>query len=143
VLLPCLRVSSSTHFSSFFFESSCHHRDLHSFPTRRSSDLVLAIGWYLLNRHVDPNEFEDPVGLKDVVDSNKDYVFMFIVMLLFDCFFIWLIYSDSDYPFPNLGLSDVFTVFLVILFTIYFLCIIVESMIAYCKYLWNVKIRKK
>ena len=68
---------------------------------------------------------------------------MFIVMLLFDCFFIWLIYSDSDYPFPNLGLSDVFTVFLVILFTIYFLCIVVESMIAYCKYLWNVKIRKK
>ena len=104
---------------------------------------VLAIGWYLLNRHVDPNEFEDPVRLKDVADSNKDYVFMFIVMLLFDCFFIWLIYSDSDYPFPNLGLSDVFTAFLVILFTIYFLCIIVESMIAYCKYLWNVKIRKK
>ena len=96
-----------------------------------------------LTAMLDPNEFEDPVGLKEVVDSNKDYVFMFIVMLLFDCFFIWLIYSDSDYPFPNLGLSDVFTVFLVILFTIYFLCIIVESMIAYCKYLWNVKIRKK
>lgn len=38
---------------------------------------VLAIGWYLLNRHVDPTEFEDPVGLKDVVDSNKDYVLCF------------------------------------------------------------------
>src|SRR5436305_2440743 len=26
----------------FFFESYGHHRDLHSFPTRRSSDLVAA-----------------------------------------------------------------------------------------------------
>src|SRR5947199_10222250 len=25
--------------TSFFFESYCDHRDLHSFPTRRSSDL--------------------------------------------------------------------------------------------------------
>src|SRR5205823_11479982 len=25
---------------SFFFSSSAHHRDLHSFPTRRSSDLA-------------------------------------------------------------------------------------------------------
>src|SRR5207247_11435842 len=36
-------VLSSTHFFSplvfFFFYSSPHHRDLHSFPTRRSSDL--------------------------------------------------------------------------------------------------------
>src|SRR5438034_9764806 len=29
-------------FFFFFFYSSAHHRDLHSFPTRRSSDLVLA-----------------------------------------------------------------------------------------------------
>src|SRR5436305_12186697 len=27
-------------FSSFFFSSSSAHRDLHSFPTRRSSDLI-------------------------------------------------------------------------------------------------------
>src|SRR5438876_1792734 len=26
-------------FSSFYFQCSGHHRDLHSFPTRRSSDL--------------------------------------------------------------------------------------------------------
>lgn len=104
---------------------------------------LVAVGWYLLNRHVDLNEFEDSANLKDVADSNKDYVFMFIVILLFDCFFIWLVYSGSDYPFPNLGLSDVFTIFLVMLFTIYFLCIIVESMVAYCKYLWDIKIRKK
>src|SRR5690606_41463682 len=26
--------------SSFFLSCSCHHRPLHSFPTRRSSDLV-------------------------------------------------------------------------------------------------------
>src|SRR5438067_5996988 len=26
-------------FSFFFFSCYCHHRDLHSFPTRRSSDL--------------------------------------------------------------------------------------------------------
>src|SRR5439155_23975313 len=33
--------SPSALFSSFFFFScSAHHRDLHSFPTRRSSDLV-------------------------------------------------------------------------------------------------------
>src|SRR5688572_33047450 len=28
--------------SAFFFKSSVHHRDLHSFPTRRSSDLLRA-----------------------------------------------------------------------------------------------------
>src|SRR5262245_65168097 len=33
----CCRPSSLT---SFFFYSYVHHRDLHSFPTRRSSDLV-------------------------------------------------------------------------------------------------------
>src|SRR5437773_3466287 len=27
-------------FFTFFFYCSCHHRDLHSFPTRRSSDLI-------------------------------------------------------------------------------------------------------
>src|SRR5689334_697478 len=27
-----------------FFQSSCAHRDLHSFPTRRSSDLLAAVG---------------------------------------------------------------------------------------------------
>src|SRR5690554_2301516 len=31
---------SSLNFSCFFFESSGHRRDLHSFPTRRSSDLL-------------------------------------------------------------------------------------------------------
>src|SRR5205823_13706611 len=28
-------------FFTFFFYSSVHHRDLHSFPTRRSSDLLI------------------------------------------------------------------------------------------------------
>src|SRR5439155_25174456 len=28
-----------SHHYLFFFYSHCHHRDLHSFPTRRSSDL--------------------------------------------------------------------------------------------------------
>src|SRR5205807_8393550 len=31
----------STHSFSFFFSSSADHRDLHSFPTRRSSDLKM------------------------------------------------------------------------------------------------------
>ena len=31
---------------------------------------------------VDPNEFEDPAGLKDVADSNKDYVFMFRYIII-------------------------------------------------------------
>src|SRR5437763_3755791 len=29
--------------SSFFFQRYCPHRDLHSFPTRRSSDLIASI----------------------------------------------------------------------------------------------------
>src|SRR5690606_41915028 len=29
---------------SFFSSCSSHHRDLHSFPTRRSSDLLMAVG---------------------------------------------------------------------------------------------------
>src|SRR5437763_8467168 len=31
-------------FQSLFFECTAHHRDLHSFPTRRSSDLRLLVG---------------------------------------------------------------------------------------------------
>src|SRR5204863_7738385 len=30
---------------SFFFSCYAHHRDLHSFPTRRSSDLNWRFGW--------------------------------------------------------------------------------------------------
>src|SRR5438876_8331633 len=30
----------TTYLSRFFFQRSGHHRDLHSFPTRRSSDLA-------------------------------------------------------------------------------------------------------
>src|SRR5207248_9164006 len=33
--------SPTTHLSSFFFQCSADHRDLHSFPTRRSSDLMV------------------------------------------------------------------------------------------------------
>src|SRR5438874_9328249 len=33
------------YFLSFFFQGSVDHRDLHSFPTRRSSDL--GAGWHL------------------------------------------------------------------------------------------------
>src|SRR5689334_25437351 len=33
----------------FFFNYYLHHRDLHSFPTRRSSDLI---GWAYFNRAV-------------------------------------------------------------------------------------------
>src|SRR5438034_11386230 len=32
------------HAPEFFLDSPRHHRDLHSFPTRRSSDLVAALG---------------------------------------------------------------------------------------------------
>src|SRR5207245_10435729 len=39
VQLPTLLISPFSFFSSFFFYSSRDHRDLHSFPRRRSSDL--------------------------------------------------------------------------------------------------------
>src|SRR5207248_11341625 len=35
-----------TSFSSFFFYCSGHHRDLHSFPTRRSSDLLFLAAYF-------------------------------------------------------------------------------------------------
>src|SRR5439155_19870530 len=35
------------HLLSFFFYSSADHRDLHSFPTRRSSDLYEKMGEFL------------------------------------------------------------------------------------------------
>src|SRR5438034_11281889 len=37
-------MTSATHTSAFFFYPHLHHRDLHSFPTRRSSDLALGTG---------------------------------------------------------------------------------------------------
>src|SRR5690606_41753707 len=40
VPLACALWCSSLCYSSFFFYCSCDHRDLHSFPTRRSSDLA-------------------------------------------------------------------------------------------------------
>src|SRR5205809_7073316 len=41
-----LFASLALFFFSFFFFFYCyaHHRDLHSFPTRRSSDLTVAVG---------------------------------------------------------------------------------------------------
>src|SRR5262249_10504344 len=36
----CLSIYHSRSSFSFFFESYVYHRDLHSFPTRRSSDLI-------------------------------------------------------------------------------------------------------
>src|SRR5207248_5136825 len=48
-------------FFFFFFYCSGHHRDLHSFPTRRCSDLILvrgdarfAFGVAAFRRHADP-----------------------------------------------------------------------------------------
>src|SRR5262245_64349915 len=38
-LLPCSPIWLPSFFLLFFFLSYGHHRDLHSFPTRRSSDL--------------------------------------------------------------------------------------------------------
>src|SRR5206468_11028858 len=38
--LPCHNSIYSTSFNSFFFYCYAPHRDLHSFPTRRSSDLA-------------------------------------------------------------------------------------------------------
>src|SRR5687767_15618212 len=35
-------ISSNIHHLTFFFEGYDYHRDLHSFPTRRSSDLPMA-----------------------------------------------------------------------------------------------------
>src|SRR5437879_12460139 len=42
-LASACRTSSSVRCFSFFFQSYGSHRDLHSFPTRRSSDLKLEI----------------------------------------------------------------------------------------------------
>src|SRR5438132_3005903 len=41
---------------SFFFYCSGHHRDLHSFPTRRSSDLPLCSNW---SHRQSPGRFHD------------------------------------------------------------------------------------
>src|SRR5699024_12348184 len=45
VLFSC---PSFIHFLTFSFSSYCSHRDLHSFPTRRSSDLFLKPADWLL-----------------------------------------------------------------------------------------------
>src|SRR6478609_11530326 len=44
----------------FFFECYGHHRDLHSFPTRRSSDLLL------LHRRVPPERSQDGALLAEL-----------------------------------------------------------------------------
>src|SRR5204863_9979189 len=40
----CSTRASSSNLSVFLFHCSSHHRDLHSFPTRRSSDLTYKRG---------------------------------------------------------------------------------------------------
>src|SRR5947209_11778519 len=45
----------------FFFECYGHHRDLHSFPTRRSSDLRRTAGWKpALHRSITARPFSAP-----------------------------------------------------------------------------------
>lgn len=105
---------------------------------------IIAIGWYIFNRHIDPNEFKEPTSWmqKDLSDSNKDCVFLFLILTLFDFFFILLLYSASDFPFPYVGLSDIIALYFILLFTFYFACLVIESLIAYVKYLWDIKIKK-
>src|SRR5207248_10252416 len=43
VFLPVIFVASSCSSAPFFFSSYGDYRDLHSFPTRRSSDLIRAL----------------------------------------------------------------------------------------------------
>ena len=79
---------------------------------------------------------------KDLSDSNKDCVFLFLILILFDFFFILLLYSASDFPFPYVGLSDIIALYFILLSTFYLACLVIESLIAYVKYLWDIKIKK-
>src|SRR5690349_6960333 len=54
--------------SSFFFESSGDHRDLHSFPTRRSSDLIAG----RLDRALELGPLADDRGLASAVLRHRD-----------------------------------------------------------------------
>src|SRR5439155_20105215 len=72
-----LIISSLSIFSFFFFQCSGDHRDLHSFPTRRSSDLVhlAAPDFVDVSGHRDePRLFDDnPQHLNDIIISvEKD-----------------------------------------------------------------------
>src|SRR5947208_13038849 len=56
----------------FFFQSSGHHRDLHSFPTRRSSDLYLWEPGFIA-REKQPIFFHDPDANDErVIDVGMD-----------------------------------------------------------------------
>src|SRR5699024_11693772 len=69
--LPC----SASFSHSFFFHLSCHHPHLHSFPTRRSSDLI-----------GDTDLFTNRIRSTLVVPRQHDSFFNTSLMQLMECF---------------------------------------------------------
>src|SRR5437773_6768911 len=56
----------------FFINCYTYNRDLHSFPTRRSSDLIIPYGW-MVNQHVTPidHEYFAPLNWDSPRDSYE------------------------------------------------------------------------
>src|SRR5690606_41117919 len=61
-----------THYLVFLFEIARHHRYLHSFPTRRSSDLSTLPGTQAPLPQAGPAPA--PVVLEDVVETDPRYI---------------------------------------------------------------------
>src|SRR5207302_11332571 len=62
---------SSPSLSSFFFYCSRHHRDLHSFPTRRSSDLCALLLQHLARDHQPLDLVGALVDLRDLRVAHR------------------------------------------------------------------------
>src|SRR5262249_61073437 len=80
---PPLSLSSASSFFSSFFQLSADPRDLHSFPTRRSSDLARAnqLAHYLVAQGVGPDQrvgicversLEMVVGLLGILKARSE-----------------------------------------------------------------------
>ena len=99
--------------------------------------VVIGMVNYEFERRNDAKTFEDVKVTDEIIDSNTNYILLFMCLLLFDAFIAWLVLSD----YPNFDFGDMVISFAMTFFTVGYVCLVIEGLYVYLRYVtWpNVK----
>lgn len=99
--------------------------------------VVIGMVNYEFERRNDAKTFEDVKVTDEIIDSNTNYILLFMCLLLFDAFIAWLVLSD----YPNFDFGDMVISFAMTFFTVGYVCLVIEGLYVHLRYVtWpNVK----